>query len=65
MSSSRPRPPAAFSLFDVTELRPAERRWEREATTERLGRDGKNLFPRAFPLKALVLVVLRENTLEH
>ena len=42
----RPRPRAAFSLFDVTELRPAERRWEREAATEQLG-EMERTFSRA------------------
>ena len=42
----RPRPRATFSLFDVTELRSAERRWEREAATEQLG-EMERTFSRA------------------
>ena len=61
MSSSRPSA-SAGRLFPFRRDGASPRRAPlgKRSSDRATGRDGKNLFPRAFPLKALVLV-LREN----
>ena len=62
MSSSRPSSASAGRLFPFRRDGASPRRAPlgKRSSDRATGRDGKNLFPRAFPLKALVLV-LREN----